>query len=30
MIRVPSPLDEETEAYVFEAMDCGFAVHQAR
>ena len=29
MIRVPSPLDEETEEYVMEAMDCGFAVHKA-
>ena len=29
MIRVPSPLDDETEKYVFETMDCGFAVHKA-
>ena len=29
MIRVPSPLDERTERYVREAMDCGFAVHRA-
>ncbi len=29
MIRVPSPLDDETEKYVFEAMACGFAVHKA-
>jgi GxxExxY protein len=29
MIRVPSPLDDETEAYVFETMACGFAVHRA-
>ena len=28
MIRVPSPLDDETEAYVFETMECGFAVHK--
>jgi GxxExxY protein len=29
MIRVPSPLDEQTEIYVKEAMDCGYAVHKA-
>jgi GxxExxY protein len=29
MIRVPSPLDDETEKYVFETMACGFAVHKA-
>ena len=29
MIRIPSPLDEETEIYVFETMACGFAVHKA-
>lgn len=29
MIRVPSPLDEETELYVKETMDCGYAVHKA-
>ncbi len=29
MIRVPSPLDEQTETYVKETMDCGFAVHKA-
>ena len=29
MIRVPSPLDDETEAYVFETMECGFEVHKA-
>jgi GxxExxY protein len=28
MIRVPSPLDSETEEIVVEAMDCGFAVHR--
>ncbi len=28
MIRVPSRLDEQTEQYVSEAMDCGFAVHR--
>ena len=28
MIRVPSPLDESTEKYVKETMDCGFAVHK--
>ena len=29
MIRVPSPLDDETEGYVSEAIECGFAVHRA-
>ena len=29
MIRVPSPLDDQTEKYVNETMDCGFAVHKA-
>ena len=29
MIRVPSPLDDQTEKYVKETMDCGFAVHKA-
>lgn len=29
MIRLPSPLDAETEKYVFECMSCGFAVHKA-
>jgi len=29
MIRIPSPLDDETEKYVFETMACGFAVHKA-
>ena len=29
MIRVPSPLDAETEKYVFECMGCEFAVHKA-
>ena len=29
MIRVSSPLDEQTERYVSETMDCGFAVHKA-
>ena len=29
MIRVPSPLDDETEAYVFKTMECGFEVHKA-
>ena len=29
MIRVPSPLDDETEKYVFETMACVFAVHKA-
>ena len=29
MIRVPSPLDEQTEIYVKETMDCGYAVHKA-
>ena len=29
MIRAPSPLDEQTEKYVKEAIDCGFAVHRA-
>lgn len=29
MIRVPSPLDDETEKYVKETMDCGYAVHKA-
>jgi GxxExxY protein len=28
MIRVPSPLDDETEGYVFETMECGLAVHK--
>ncbi len=28
MIRVPSPLDDETETCVFQAMECGFAVHK--
>ena len=29
MIRLPSRLDDETEAAVFETMECGFAVHKA-
>lgn len=29
MIRLPSPLDERTEGYVKETMDCAFAVHKA-
>lgn len=29
MLRVISPLDNETESYITEAMDCGFAVHKA-
>jgi GxxExxY protein len=29
MIRIPSPLDEETEKYVKETIDCGYAVHKA-
>lgn len=29
MIRVPSPLDEQTEKHVKETMDCGYAVHKA-
>ena|SRR5688572_11453 len=29
MIRVISPLDDETERYVKETMDCGYAVHKA-
>ena len=29
MLRVSSPLDDETERYITEAMDCGFAVHKA-
>ncbi len=29
MIRVPSPLDEQTEKYVKETMDCAYAVHRA-
>ena len=29
MLRMPSPLDEQTEIYVKETMDCGFAVHRA-
>lgn len=29
MLRVTSPLDDETEKYVFETMACGFAVHKA-
>jgi GxxExxY protein len=29
MIRVPSPLDEQTEQYLKQTMDCGFAVHKA-
>ena len=28
MIRVSSPLDEQTERYVKETMDCAFAVHK--
>ena len=28
MIRTNSWLDEETEGYVAEAIDCGFAVHR--
>jgi GxxExxY protein len=28
VIRVPSRLDDATEGYVSEAMDCGFAVHR--
>jgi GxxExxY protein len=29
MLRVTSPLDDETERCIDEAMDCGFAVHRA-
>ncbi len=29
MLRVISPLDDETEGYVLESMECGFAVHKA-
>ena len=29
MIRVTSPLDDQTEKYVKETMDCGYAVHRA-
>lgn len=29
MIRVPSPLDEQTEKYLKETMDCGIAAHKA-
>jgi GxxExxY protein len=29
MIRVPSPLDEQTEKYVKETIDCGYTVHKA-
>lgn len=29
MIRVPSPLDEQTEEYIKRTIDCGFAVHKA-
>jgi GxxExxY protein len=29
MLRVISPLDEQTEKCIDEAMDCGFAVHRA-
>src|SRR5215204_1301090 len=29
MIRLPSPLDDRTEKYVKETMDCAFAVHRA-
>ena len=29
MIRVPSPLDEQTEKCVKETMDCGYTVHKA-
>ena len=29
MLRVSSPLDDETERCITEAMDCGFAVHRA-
>ena len=29
MLRVASPLDDETEKCIDEAMDCGFAVHRA-
>lgn len=29
MIRLPSRLDNETEEYVFQTMECGFAVHKA-
>ena len=29
MLRVRSPLDDETERCITEAMDCGFAVHRA-
>jgi hypothetical protein len=28
MIRVTSPLDEQTEKYVKETIDCGYAVHK--
>ena len=28
MLRVPSPLDEQTESYVRETMDCCYAVHK--
>lgn len=29
MLRVSSPLDDDTEKYIDEVMDCGFAVHRA-
>ena len=29
MIKLPSRLDDETDACVSDAMDCGFAVHRA-
>ena len=29
MIRMPSRLDDETEKYIFETMECAFSVHKA-
>ena len=29
MIRVPSPLDEQTEKYLKQTIDCGYSVHKA-
>lgn len=29
MIRVPSPLDEQTEKFIKQTIDCGYSVHKA-
>jgi GxxExxY protein len=29
MIRVPSPLDEQTEKFIKQTIDCGYSIHKA-